>query len=289
MTPASDREKAPPLEFVEALAKGLAVVEAFDDGHAEMTLSEVARRAGMTPAAARRSLHTLAALGYVRHVNRRFMLGARVLLLGAAYTRAAHVEEILMPELHRLVRRFGDAASVAVLDGYDILYIAHHSEQRARRMMAGIGVTYPAYPTSMGRVLLAGLTDAQLDAYLGAVNPEKLTESTIADPRELKDVILRARRDGFATAVDELDYGITALAVPIRDHEGRVAAALNSSGYSGRVTLDEMLEERLAELHESAARISHGLARYPTLAHSLGANGEWGGRAAPPQRLREPA
>jgi DNA-binding IclR family transcriptional regulator len=139
VTPAPVRDKAA-AEFVEALAKGLAVIEAFDEAHGEMTLSEVARRAGMTPAAARRSLHTLTALGYMRHVNRRFMLDARVLHLGAAYLRAAHVEEILLPELVRLVRRFGDAASVTVLDGQDILYVAHHSEQRARRMTAGVGV-----------------------------------------------------------------------------------------------------------------------------------------------------
>jgi IclR family pca regulon transcriptional regulator len=288
--PGPSHGKAPPSpEFVEALAKGLAVVEAFDAGHAEMTLSEVARRAGMTPAAARRSLHTLAALGYVRHVNKRFMLGARVLLLGAAYTRAAHVEEILLPELHRLVRRFGDAASVTVLDGEDILYIAHHSEQRARRMTAGIGVTYPAYPTSTGRVLLAGLPPERLNAYLAALKTEKLTEATVTDPRRIAAIVAQARRDGYATAVDELDYGITAIAVPIHDQEGRVVAALNSSGYSGRVTIDEMIEERLAELRESAARISHGLARYPTLAHSLGTNGEWGGRAAAAKPVSEPA
>lgn len=283
VTTAPDRER-PVAEFVEALAKGLAVVEAFDEGHAEMTLSEVARRAGVTPAAARRSLHTLTTLGYVRHVNRRFMLGARMLLLGAAYLRAAHVEEILLPELVRLVRQFGDAASVTVLDRHDILYIAHHSEQRARRMTAGVGVTYPAYPTSMGRVLLAGLSPEAFDAYIATVHLEKLTDATITDRGKLKAIVARARRDGYATAVDELDYGITALAVPIYDAEGRVAAALNSSGYSGRVSIAEMVDERLVDLRESAARISQALARYPTLARTLGVNGEWTAT-----RMREPA
>jgi IclR family pca regulon transcriptional regulator len=288
ITPAPGRDKAAP-EFVEALAKGLAVVEAFDEGHAEMTLSEVARRAGITPAAARRSLHTLTTLGYVRHVNRRFVLGARVLLLGAAYLRAAHVEEILLPELVRLVRRFGDAASVTVLDRHDILYIAHHSEQRARRMTAGIGVTYPAYPTSMGRVLLAGLPPQAFAAYLAGLRTEKLTDFTVTDHGKLAAIVARARRNGYATAVDELDYGITAIAVPIRDGEGRVVAALNSSGYSGRVGVDEMIDTRLPELRESAMRISQALARYPTLARSLGANAEWTGRATAAARIKEPA
>jgi len=276
--PTESRGKAP--EFVEALAKGLAVIEAFDEGHAEMTLSEVARRAGMSPATARRGLHTLTALGYVRHVNKRFMLGARVLQLGAAYLRTAHAEEILMPELHRLVHGFGDAASVAVLDRSDILYVAHHSEQRARRLTAGVGMSYPSYPTSMGRVLLAGLPPEALDACLSGLRTEKLTELTVTDRGKLKAIIAKARRDGFATAVDELDYGITAIAVPIHDYEGRVVAALNSSGYSGRVTIEEMIDKRLPELRESAARISHAIARYPTLARSLGANGAWGSRDA---------
>jgi IclR family pca regulon transcriptional regulator len=288
MNPGPNEVVAAP-EFVEALAKGLSVIEAFDQGHAEMTLSEVARRAGVTPAAARRSLHTLTALGYVCHVNRRFMLSARVLLLGAAYLRAAHVEEILLPELVRLVRRFGDAASVTVLDRHDILYIAHHSEQRARRMTAGIGVTYPAYPTSMGRVLLAGLPQDQLDAYLAGLRTEKLTEFTVTDRGKLAAIVARARRKGYATAIDELDYGITAIAVPIRDREGRVVAALNSSGYSGRVGIEEMITARLSELRESAGRISQALARYPTLARSLGAAGGGAGTFAGPARIKEPA
>ncbi len=288
VTSAPVRDKAVP-EFVEALAKGLAVIEAFDEAHGEMTLSEVARRAGMTPAAARRSLHTLTALGYMRHVNRRFMLGARVLLLGTGYLRSAHVEEILLPELVRLVRRFGDAASVTVLDRHDVLYVAHHSEQRARRMTAGVGVTYPAYPTSTGRVLLAGLSPEALDEYLATARLEKLTDMTVTDRGKLKEIVDRARRDGYATAIDELDYGVTAIAVPIRDQEGRVVAALNSSGYSGRLNIEEMVNARLHELHESAARISQALSRYPTLSRSLSANGEWAAKPATAKRISEPA
>ncbi len=256
-------------EFVGGLAKGLAVIELFDAGQAEMTLSEVARRAGITPAAARRSLHTLAALGYVRQVNRRFVLSPRVLHLGAAYLRAAHVEEILLPELRRIVARFGDAASVSVLDGNDILYIAHHSEQRANRIFAAVGVTYPAYPTSMGRVLLAGLPAEALQGYFAKLRPEKLTEFTVTDRTALRGIVAKARKDGFATAVDEIDYGITALSVPIRDPEGSVVAALNSSGYSGRVKIETMIAERLSELRESAARMTQALGRHPALARSL--------------------
>ena len=276
MPPVSDptpkREKGA-LEYVGGLSKGLSVIEAFDASHPEMTLSEVARRAKITPAAARRSLHTLLKLGYVRHVNKRFLLSARVLVLGAAYLRAAHVEELLIPELRHVVGRFGGAASVTVLNRYDILYIAHHSEERANRIFAGVGVTYPAYPTSMGRVLLAGLPSEEVEAYFANARLEKLTEFTVTDREKLCAIISKARKDGYGTAVEELDYGITALAVPIRDQTGRVVAALNSSGYSGRVKIKEMIAERLADLQETASRVSQTLAHHPALARSIAGGG----------------
>lgn len=266
------RERGEP-EYVGGLAKGLAVIEAFDAAHPEMTLSEVARRALITPAAARRSLHTLVKLGYVRHINKRFLLSARVLTLGAAYLRAAHIEELLMPELRRVVGLFGGAASVTVLDRLNILYVGHYSEERANRIFAGVGVSYPAYPTSMGRVLLAGLPQEALDAYMKDACLEKLTEYTVTDRDKLLGIIAKARKDGYGTAVDELDYGITALAVPIRDQTGRVVAALNSSGYSGRVKIKEMIAERLPELRQSAARIAQALAQHPALARSITGTG----------------
>ncbi len=274
--PARKREKGE-LETVGGLTKGLAVIEAFDAAHPEMTLSEVARRAGISPAAARRSLHTLTQLGYMRQINKRFLLSARVLTLGATYLRAAHVEELLLPELRSLVARFGGAASVAVLDRKNILYVAHHSEERANRTFAGVGITYPAYPTSMGRVLLAGLPDDAVAAHLGEARIERLTEFTVVDRDKLRATIAKARKDGYATAVDELDYGITALAVPVRDPTGRVVAALNCSGYSGRVKIQAMIAERLDPLQEGAMRIAQSLNRYPTLARSIAMNGQSAG------------
>lgn len=256
-------------EFVEALARGLAVLESFDDLHPEMSLTDVARRTGLRPATARRSLHTLAALGYVREINKRYVLAARVLTLGAAYQRASHVDEALMPELRRLVNIFGDASSVSVLDGPDILYVAHCSEQRASRPMARVGVTYPGYATSMGRVLLSRMPQEAIDIYLAQLRPVKLTEHTETDPARLRQILAEARQHGYAVAVDQLDYGVTSLAVPIRDPSGRVVAAINSSGYSGKLTAERLVAERLGELQVSATRITQTFSRFPSLLHSL--------------------
>ena len=269
-----NRRKTPPpplgkVEFVEALARGLAVLGAFDEAHSEMTLSEVAGRIRVSPATARRSLHTLEALGYLRSVNKRYVLSAHVLTLGAAYIRAAGVDEALIPELRRLIDLFGDASSVSILDGSNVLYIAHCSEQRAARRTAGIGVTYPAYATSMGRVLISRLRDDQIEAYLGDLKPLKLTEHTVTDIGRLRQVLVQARRLGYSAIVDELDYGITALAVPITDQTGRVVAAVNTSGYSGKLPIDQLIDRRLNDLRIAATRIGQIFARYPVLLHSI--------------------
>ncbi|WP_417683890.1 IclR family transcriptional regulator domain-containing protein [Roseibium sp.] len=266
---ASDDERRP-AEFVEALAKGIAVLECFDASHAEMTLSEIARRVGLSPAAARRSLITLQALGYIGQKSKRFHLTPKIMTLGSAFYFSARIDEVLLPDLRELVERFGDASSVGTLDGHDVIYIAHYSVQRARRAAAVVGARYSASSTSLGRVLLAGLSDDALKRYIDTFKAEPLTSRTITDPQELHREVLKVRENGYSTTVDQLDYGITALAVPIRDPDGKTIAALNTSGYTGLVTPESLVAERLPELRAAASRISHAISRYPILQSIIG-------------------
>ena len=263
-------ESARPPEFVEALSKGLLILECFDSEHAEMTLSDVARRVGLSPAAARRSLLTLQAMGYVGQTNKRFHLRPRVMSLGSAFYFSARIDEVLQPELKRLVGLFGDASSVATLDGTDVIYVAHYSEQRARRATAVVGARYPAHATSLGRVLLAGLPDADFDRYMREGEPVELTRMTVVDKGEIRALVEEARQNSYATSVDQLDYGITALAVPIRGASGRTVAALNTSGYSGVVTAETLVETRLQDLRVSAGRIAQTLSRFPVVESIIG-------------------
>jgi IclR family pca regulon transcriptional regulator len=259
-----------PAEFVEALSKGLSILECFDADHAEMTLSEIARRVGLSPAAARRSLITLSALGYVSQANKRFHLRPRVMSLGSAFYLSARANEVLQPELRDFVSTFGDASSVATLDGQHVLYIAHYTEQRARRASAVIGARYPAHATSLGRVLLAALSEEALDQFFANFEPVKLTSQTIVDKDALRAIIADVRKDGYATTVDQLDYGITALAVPIRGTGGKTIAALNTSGYTGLVTPEKLVKERLQALRASAAQLAQSIARYPAMESIIG-------------------
>jgi IclR family transcriptional regulator, pca regulon regulatory protein len=263
MLPSAGDER--PAEFVEALAKGLMILECFDAAHPEMTLSAVARRVGLSPAAARRSLITLQTLGYVGQQDKRFHLKPKIMTLGSAFYFSARIDEVLQPNLRELVEKFGDASSVGTLDGEDVIYIAHCSVQRARRAVAVVGARYPAFATSLGRVLLAGLPDKALEKYIASVRPEALTSRTITDPATLHREVLAVREAGYSTTVDQLDYGITALAVPIRDLNGQTIAALNSSGYTGKTTPEALVAERLPELREAASHIAHAVTRYPIL------------------------
>jgi len=269
-TPGGSAKEARPDEFVEALAKGLSILESFDAANPEMTLSEISRKVGHSPAAARRSLITLMALGYVGQTNKRFHLRPKIMTLSSGFYYSAQIDEVLQPHLRELVGKFGDASSVGTLEQRDVIYIAHNSVQRARRAAAVVGARYPACATSLGRVLLAGLSDAELDRYFDGLVIEPLTSKTIVDPVQLREEIERVRKDGYSTTVDQLDYGITALAVPIRALDGRTIAALNTSGYSGMVDAEFLIANRLPELRATASRIANALTRYPMLVSIIG-------------------
>ena len=258
-----------PAEFVETLAKGLAVMESFDAMHPEMTLTEIARRVNASPAAVRRSLITLTALGYVGQSGKRFHLRPKVMSLGSAFYFSARIDDLMLPHLRHIVETFGDASSVATLDGHDVIYVAHKSRQRARRASAIAGARYPAHATSMGRVLLAGLPDDALEAYFATVKPQALTSLTVTSVPDLRGIVAEVRRTGYATAVDQLDYCITALAVPVSSPGGVTVAALNSSGYTGMVTPEQMVAERLTELRITALRIAESIVRDPVLTAAL--------------------
>src|SRR5512139_2730435 len=156
-------------DFVQSLERGLAVIRAFDRDHPELTLTEVATAAGVTRAAARRFLLTLAGLGYVRTDGRLFSLSPRVLELGYAYLSSLSLPEVAEPHLEALVREVNESSSVSVLDRGDVVYVARVPTSRIMTVAISVGTRFPAYATSMGRILLAGLSDEDLSAYLESV------------------------------------------------------------------------------------------------------------------------
>ena len=250
------------------LAKGLDVIRAFTREQPALTLSEVATATGLPAATARRCLHTLEELGYVARRGRQFLLRPRVLELGAAYLQSMNIESVTRNYLEDLARETGDSAALSVLDGTEIAYVARASVRTLMRLEAHVGSRLPAYPTSMGRVLLAGLPPDRLAEYFARARLEKLTEKTVTDRTRLERLLQEARRNGYAAVEDELAYGVVSVAVPVTDGAGRVVAALNSSSHSRKITKARLVRERVERLREISAEISREVAHLPGLSLS---------------------
>jgi IclR family pca regulon transcriptional regulator len=255
-------------EAMGGLAKGIAVIRAFTREHPAPTLSDIARSAAIPAATARRCLLTLEDLGYVTRHGRSFLLRPKVLELGAAYLDSMDIEHLTKNHLEELARKTGDSAAMSVLDGGDIVYVARASVRTLLRLEAHVGSRFPAHATSMGRVLLAGLSPERLQQYFDTARLEALTDRTVCDPTQLRALIDECRRSGYAAVADELAYGVVALAVPVLDHSGRVVAALNTSSHSGKTTRARLVRDRLAMLRQLSRRISADLRAIPGLSLS---------------------
>jgi IclR family pca regulon transcriptional regulator len=246
-------------DFVQSLERGLAVIRAFDRSHPELSLSEVAAATGVTRAAARRFLLTLAELGYVRSDGRFFSLSPRVLELGYAYLSSLSLPEVAEPHLERLVAEVNESSSMSVLDAFDVVYVARVPTSRIMTVAINVGTRFPAYATSMGRVLLAGLPDDELEAYLKNIRLDRLTARTVSTAAALRTELQRVRAQGWAMVDQELGEGLRAVAAPIRDRAGRVVAAVNVSAHASRTTLERIRRDLVPPLVAAAARISADL------------------------------
>jgi IclR family pca regulon transcriptional regulator len=246
--------------FVQSLERGLAVIRTFDGEHRQLTLSEVARRTGLPRAAARRFLLTLAELGYVRTDGRLFSLRPRVLDLGYAYLSSTSLPEVAQPHLEDLVASVHESCSVSVLDGEEIVYVARVATKRLMTVAISVGTRFPAYATSMGRVLLAALPSAEREAYLRTARLEPLTGNTLTDPGRLADVLTEVADQGFALLDQELEEGLRSIAVPVRDASGGVVAAMNVSA-SARRSTESLCTELLPPLRQAALEVEADLRR----------------------------
>lgn len=255
-------------EVMGGLAKGLDVLRTFSRAKPHMTLSEIAARAGLPAATARRCLNTFEELGYVTRNGRQFLLRPKVLEIGAVYLDSMDIESLTRTHLEEMARETGDSASLSVLSGTEIVYVARASVRTLVRMEAHVGSHFPAYATSMGRVLLGGLSAERLAEYFAKAKLEKLTEKTVTDRAELERLIAACHRDGYSVVEEELAHGVVALAVPVHDANGRVVAALNSSSHSRHTSGASLVSQRLPTLQRISKAISAELASVPVLSLS---------------------
>ncbi|MEO3763890.1 IclR family transcriptional regulator C-terminal domain-containing protein [Streptomyces sp. B8F3] len=246
-------------EFVESLARGLTVLTAFGEGRGTLTLTAVAEATGLARATARRALITLEHLGYVASDAGTFRLTPQVLALGFPPLSRTTLSQIAAPHLAALAQRVHDSTSLAVLAADDVQYTARVATGRIMSVNITIGTRFPAYATSMGRVLLAGLPPAERAARLARTELRPLTPRTLTGRPELAALLDRVHREGYALVDEELEEGLRSIAVPVRDRGGVVVAALNVAMHSSRRSVGECVTGLLPELRATAAGIEADL------------------------------
>jgi IclR family pca regulon transcriptional regulator len=241
------------------LAKGLAVIEAFGEASSQLTVAEAARMTDVTRAAARRCLLTLTELGYLTHDGKYFRPTPRLLRLGSVYLQTASLPTLAQPHLVAARDALAESVSLAVWeDGYSI-FVARAEAERIVATGVRVGARLPAHCSATGRVLLAALPDAEVEAFLARGGRERRTARTAVAPEDLRRIVEAVRADGFATSDEELELGMRAVAVPVRDARGATVAAMSVSASSARVSAAEMHRDFVPVLSEQAARLGRML------------------------------
>jgi IclR family pca regulon transcriptional regulator len=252
-------------DFIESLARGLDVITAFRPGRAVMSLSAVATATGLARPTARRILLTLEELGYVRQADGGFTLTPRVLDLGTTYMRALGLWEVARPHVEALVAQTGESSSIAQLDGSDIVYVSRVAVPKIITLAVTIGTRFPAVQTSLGKVLLADLAPADLEAVLAQPSRSGITPRRQPTTTERDEELRVVRARGWAVTDEQLAPGIRSVAAPLRGGDGRVVAALNVTVHAAETSLATLLEDHLPLLLRTASGVSGDWARFAAL------------------------
>ncbi len=246
-----------PVETVQSLVKGLAVIQAFNKAQAKMTLSEVAQSTGFSRAASRRFLQTLVVEGYAIQEGKQFSLTAKVLNLGFSYLSTQDIWHYGKPLMQQLVEQLNESCSAAVLEGDDVVYVARvATTKRIMSISLNVGTRLPAFATSLGRVLLAGLSDFELDSFLSRGERQQYTEHTIIDRAQLMAEIKQVKQQGYSIVEQELELGLTSISVPVYDGMGNVVAALSISTHVSQTDTEQLLTSILPALKACAIQIA---------------------------------
>lgn len=250
-------------DFIQSIERCMAVISSYTDRSAASTLSEVAKRTGLSKPTTRRILLTLEHLGYAKQTESLFGLTPKMLELGYAYQSSQSLTQIAQAQLEQLTDVLDESTSLVALDGTDVIYINRVHRHRITSITLAAGTRLPAHATSSGHVLLAGLTGRALERYFEATTLKPLTDRTIVDPEQLRQRIGQVRARGWDAVDQELEIGRRSLAVPVFDQHGNVTAALSLSAGTAGKNLETMCEDFLPHLLNAAKQISNALGYNP--------------------------
>jgi IclR family pca regulon transcriptional regulator len=242
-------------DYIAGMAKGLAVLESFDTERQRLNATLAAQRAGLTRAAARRHLLTLAHLGYLETDGSHFWLSAKVLRFSGSYLASARLPRVVQPTLNRLAAQTGESFSVVVLDGDQVVIIARGGSTRLLAYGLHLGARLPAHATSTGRVLLAAKAKAEFNAWMKGRELAKLTAHTVTEAKKFRALFEAVRTNDYCVASEEHELGVHALAVPLRNMQGATVAALNVVTQPQRLEGRALQREALPLLLEAAREL----------------------------------
>lgn len=248
-------------DFIEALARGLDVIKAFDAAQPALSMSEVAQRTDLARPTVRRILLTLEELGYVRSSRAGFSLTPRVVELGMAYVNSTGLWDVARPHMESLVERTGESSSIAQLDGSDIVYVARVAVPKIIALSVAIGTRFPATSTSLGKVLLSELDRAEVDAALADPSRSGVVVRHTPTRDELERELARTREQGWCLTDEALAAGVRSVAAPLRGADGTIVAAMNVTVHAAETSVEKLLDEHLPHLLSTATAISDDFAR----------------------------
>lgn len=240
--------------YVEALARGLSVINAFGQERRQLSLSDVARATSLPKASVRRMLHTLITLQLADTDGRVFRLTPRVLSLAGDYLGSNKISTVVQPVCDRVAGITGRSSWVAVLDGHDVVTVAHALPQYPMELSPGVGLRHPAFCTAAGRAILGTLDDETLDHWLAELQPKAFTKYTPTNLKAIRKAVLDARDKGYGETHQEMKVGDCGLAVPLRRYDGRAIGSLHITG-----TVDDPPQRHLALLQTAAADLQQQL------------------------------
>ncbi|WP_051838870.1 IclR family transcriptional regulator domain-containing protein [Streptomyces sp. NRRL F-5126] len=250
------RERGRGPDFIEALARGLDVIKAFDAASPVLSMSEIAQCTGLARPTVRRILLTLEELGYVRSRGQGFSLTPRVVELGMSYVHSMGLWDIARPRMEELVAKTGESSSIAQLDGSDIMYVARVAVPRIVALRVVIGTRFPAAATSLGKVLLADLPPGEVEPVLAEPSRAGVVAHRTPPLPDLLAELEQIRSRGWAMTDQDLAAGIRSVAAPVRDGSGAVIAALNVNAHAAETPLGVLRDRHLPHLLATAAAIS---------------------------------
>lgn len=246
-------------DFIQSLEKGLNIIQAFSPDFPTLTVSEASKITGFSRPTTRRILLTLEQLGFAESSNGTFSLTAHTLTLGYAYISSKSIWNIAHPIMREFVGKTGESCSISVLNGNEIIYVARVPTKRIMTINLDVGSRLPAFATSMGHVLLASLSKDDFENHLETISFDTFTENTITDKQKLFQALNKVREQGWAGVEQQLEEGLRSVAVPIRNSQGKVIAAINCSAHAGRISKQILEEEFLPLLLETAEKINKGI------------------------------